>query len=285
MSAQQPYLGEQFAPVTPNLSDWDVVLLNSSGGKDSQTMIGRVVALADEQEVSRDRLVVVHAALGRVEWKGTLELVREQAQAYGLECRIVERPQGDLIDHIEDRGMFPGPRTRYCTSDHKRGQVRKVVTALDRERRIGERFKLLNCMGLRSEESPARRKKVSYAPNAGFSTKTRTVWDWLPIHDLSEREVWRDVQESGVRHHEAYDLGMPRLSCVFCVFAPKDALILAARHNPELLDEYVSVEARIGHRFRLDVSMAEIKREVERGYTTDDRMIEANWNIRKDEYG
>lgn len=80
-----------------------------------------------------------------------------------------------------------------------------------------------------------------------------------------------------MHYHEAYDIGMPRLSCVFCIYAPKPALVLAARHNPALLHEYVAVEERIGHTFRLDSSMAEIKRSAD-----SDEEIEAvngQWNM------
>ena len=266
-----------FRPETPTLSDWDVVLLNSSGGKDSQTMIRQVVQVADDEGYPRNRLVVAHADLGRVEWKGTRDLAREQAQVYGLEFRAIARPQGDLLDHIERRGMFPGPATRYCTSDHKRGQIAKIVTALDRERRQGDSFRLLNCMGLRAQESPARRKKRPFTPNCYFSTKTREVWNWLPIHDWADDEVWADISESGVRHHDAYDLGMPRLSCVLCIYAPKPALVLAGRHNPELLDEYVAVERRIGHRFRVGLSMAEVKGEVDSGAPVG--TLTGDWNM------
>lgn len=59
---------------------------------------------------------------------------------------------------------------------------------------------------------------------------------------------------------------MPRLSCVFCIFSPLDALVLAGIHNPELLDEYVKVEAEIGYTFRADLSLAEVKRKIKEGY-------------------
>ena len=88
---------------------------------------------------------------------------------------------------------------------------------------------------LEAEESPARSKKEPYAPNSYFSTKSRTIWDWLPIHDWSEGEVWDDIEASGIPHHFAYDLRMPRLSCAFCIYAPRKALVLAGKHNPELL--------------------------------------------------
>lgn len=247
------------------LADWDVILLNTSGGKDSQTMIAEVIRQADAAGVARSHLVAVHANLGRVEWPGTPELARQQAEAYGIEFREVSRPQGDLLDHVEQRGMWPSPAARYCTSDHKRGQVAKVITALDRERRTGSTFRILNCMGLRAAESPARARKDAHAPNRYFSTKTRTVWDWLPIQDWSDAEVWEDIEASGVPHHGAYDLGMPRLSCAFCIYAPMEALMLAGRHNPDLLAEYVAVERRIDHTFRPELSMADIAAAVADG--------------------
>ena len=57
---------------------------------------------------------------------------------------------------------------------------------------------------------------------------------------------------------------MPRLSCVLCVLAGRRELVLAARLNPELAREYADVEARIGHTFKADLSMAEIIAEATR---------------------
>src|SRR5207247_6349869 len=61
--------------------------------------------------------------------KKTRELAEEQARHYGLEFVAVSRPQGDLLEHIAQRRMFPSPSVRYCTSDHKRSQILKVLTA------------------------------------------------------------------------------------------------------------------------------------------------------------
>lgn len=264
--ARQPLLPlAELTPAAPDLTDWDVILINTSGGKDSQTMMNEVVRRADEQNVARDRLIAAHADLGRVEWKGTAQLAEKQARMHGIEFRKIKRPQGDLLEHVERRGMWPSPAARYCTSDHKRSQIAKIITALDRERREGRTFRLLNCMGLRAEESQARRARSPHAPNTYFSTRSRTVWDWLPIHDWSEEEVWADIARSGIPHHPAYDLGMPRLSCVLCIYAPKEALMLAGRHNPELLAEYVRLEERIDHRFRPELSLAQVAEDIERG--------------------
>ena len=91
------------APTTPDLSSYDRILVNSSAGKDSQAMLDYLVELADSQGVSRDRIVVVHCDLGRVEWQGTLELAREQAEHYGLRFEVVQRDLGDLLTQVEQR--------------------------------------------------------------------------------------------------------------------------------------------------------------------------------------
>ena len=59
---------------------------------------------------------------------------------------------------------------------------------------------------------------------------------------------------------------MPRLSCCFCIFAPKDALVIAGRANPELLAEYVAVEQEIGHSFRNGFKIAEVQKAIADGY-------------------
>ncbi len=254
------------------LASYDVILVNTSGGKDSMAMLDYVVELADAEGV-RDRVRLVHADLRRMEWGGVRELVEEHAAHYDLPLDIVTRPQGDLVDHVEARGMWPSSTARYCTSDHKRGQIRKVMTRLAKEWKAyrveytkdladldsTRPCRILNCMGLRAEESPARAKRPVLSESNASTKTTRKVFDWLPIHSWTTDEVWARIRASGMRHHKAYDLGMPRLSCAFCIFAPKSALIVAAKHNPELLDTLCALEKKIDHKFRVDLSLAEVR--------------------------
>ncbi len=244
-----------------DLSSCDWVVINTSAGKDSQAMLDYVIELADAQAYPRSRIVAFHADLGRVEWPGTAELAAEHAAHYGLLFRKISRPQGDLLAQIEQRGMFPDAARRYCTSDHKRGQGRKLLTQLTAERLpalAGRQVKILNCMGFRREESPARKKKQVLRLDQAASNGKREVWEWLPILEWSLAEVWGRIYQAGTRWHPAYDAGMPRLSCSFCVLASRSALVRAAQLRPDLAAEYAALEARIGHRFRQDLSMAEI---------------------------
>lgn len=270
-----------------NLHDYDGVLINTSGGKDSQTVLRQVVLLAKRQGYDLDLIEAVHADLGKVEWEGVKELAREQAEDHGLRFTAVKRRTKDgdestsLLDYVRDRRKWPSSTTRYCTSDFKRGPALRALTALDRRIRPvwKAHIRLLNVFGFRAEESPARAKKVVLETNKRASNKSRHVDDWLPIHDWTEKEVWEDIKASGIRHHRAYDIGMPRLSCVFCIFAPKAALVIAGRDKPELLQEYVDLEAEIDHTFRQDLTLAEVQEAVNRGDEPDLVELDAQWNM------
>jgi 3'-phosphoadenosine 5'-phosphosulfate sulfotransferase (PAPS reductase)/FAD synthetase len=252
--------------MAPDLTTYDVILVNSSAGKDSQAMLDVLVEQATAAGV-RDRLVVVHADLGRVEWAGTRELAERQAAHYGVRFEVVRRGQ-DLLDHVKSHGRWPDSVNRYCTSDHKRDQVAKLMTRLAAEHRargVTRPVRILDCQGIRAQESPKRAKKSPFTCARRVTTGRKHVDLWYPIFTWTLEQVWARIRQSGVAHHPAYDLGMPRLSCCFCVFAPKAALILAGQHNPALLDQYVAVEAAIGHRFTNSLSIASVREAVRSG--------------------
>jgi 3'-phosphoadenosine 5'-phosphosulfate sulfotransferase (PAPS reductase)/FAD synthetase len=251
---------------TPNLSDYRWIVVNSSGGKDSQTALRFVVNQCDALSISRDRIVVSHQCLGEAEWKGTSELARQQADFYGLRFEISKQRNREgvemsLLDKVRARGMWPSSGQRYCTSDMKRTPGHRVVTMLSREA-AGD---VLYIKGFRAEESPARAKAPVFAKLDKLCTKTRTVMEWLPIHTWTEAQVWADIKASGVPYHSAYALGMPRLSCMFCIFAPKAALMIAGKHNPEMLQKYVDVEREIGHTFQNGRSIESIQQAIAAG--------------------
>lgn len=251
-----------------NLSDYDIILVNTSAGKDSLAMLDHVCSLAIEQNVL-DRVRAVHCDLGRMEWQGTRELAERQCARYDVPLHVISRTQ-DLLDHVCQRRMWPSSKARYCTSDHKRGQVDKVITRLVNEWIDAHHYetpRVLNCLGLRAQESAARKKKPPFERNERASNGKRAVYTWLPIHDWTETQVWAHIRTRGLEYHYAYDLGMPRLSCVFCIFAPVEALKLAGFHNRSLLDQYVAVERAIGHDFQHKKPLVQIQAALNNGYT------------------
>ncbi|WP_240519661.1 phosphoadenosine phosphosulfate reductase family protein [Amycolatopsis antarctica] len=143
-------------PDDPNLTGYDIILVNSSGGKDSQAMLDLVCRRASDAGVL-DRVTVLHCALGHVEWPGTADLARRQALHYGVRYEERHREQGDLLTQVRQRGRWPSATARYCTSDQKRGPARKLITQLVNELGAIDRpARVLNCMGLRAQESHAR---------------------------------------------------------------------------------------------------------------------------------
>ena len=255
-------------PLPDRLDQWDVILVNTSAGKDSLVMLDTVCAAAAAAGVL-DRVVVVHADLGRAEWKGTRELAGRQASRYGVRFEVVVRSDGaDLLEYIERRGSWPSSSARYCTSDLKRAPIRRMMTRLADERReagvVGRPVRILNCMGLRAAESSARAKKSPFELDGGASTKgTRTVWNWLPVFDWSDDDVWGHIRAGGLEYHPAYDLdGVTRLSCVMCVLAGGEQLAAGVRHNPVLAVTYVAMERRMGHLFKHRQSIESVVDEV-----------------------
>lgn len=248
--------------------DYTHIIVNSSGGKDSLAALYEIWRIAREQDYPFNQIKVSHQDLGRVEWEGTKSLVQRQADLFGFDVIYTKRrnmagDEPDLLDYVERRGSWPSSSARYCTSDFKRGPGARVVTALTKGM---EKSSVLYVFGFRAEESPARSKKQVFVTNKRLTTKTRTVHDWLPIHEWTEAQVWSCIKGNGLPYHKAYDLGMPRLSCVFCIFAPKDALVIAGRHNRDLLDTYVDVEEKIGHTFRKELSLAQVRDLVDSEY-------------------
>lgn len=172
-----------------------------------------------------------------------------------------------FLEQVEYRGMWMSHGQRYCTSKFKQQPGASAVVHLAHEvRSAGKRVpRLLQCFGFRAQESPRRKKMPTFA-NDKRTTNTRKHVDvWLPIHDWTTEQVWGRIRAAGTKHHYAYDLGMTRLSCRFCIFAPKNQLLISARANPELFAEYVEVEKRIGHKFRMELALADVAHAVSAG--------------------
>jgi 3'-phosphoadenosine 5'-phosphosulfate sulfotransferase (PAPS reductase)/FAD synthetase len=271
--------------VSPDLASYDILLANISGGKDSQTMLRELVRQADEAGV-RDRIVCVFADLGKKdEWEGTEEIARYHAEFYGLRFIVVRKGESKgqpvtLLEHIEKRGMWPDQKNRYCTSDMKRDPVSTIFTRLVREAlEVGHQgvVRILNIQGMRAQESPMRAKMPAFRADTRASNGKRHVDIWLPIHGLTEAEVWADIKESGVRCHPIYDAGMPRLSCRFCVLAGRKSLVRAAQLDPSGAKERADLEDRMGHTFQNGTSMHTIIAEAEAATAAGIAVKASNW--------
>ena len=218
-----------------------LVVLNHSGGKDSQAMTLLVSRL-----VPRDQLVAVHAPLGEVEWPGTVEHIEDTIPP-GVPLILAHTASGkSLLERIQQRGRFPDAGRRFCTRDFKKTPIeRELRRYLKAHPRYGGR--IVSAMGMRAEESPARAKLVPWRRNNRNSKAGREWFDWLPVHGLETDDVFRVIAEAGQSPHWAYAAGMSRLSCSFCILASRADLTRAAELRPGLYRDYVALEQRIGH--------------------------------------
>lgn len=215
-----------------------IFFVSHSGGKDSQAMMIHL-----SRYVPENQIVVVHSHLEGVEWEGTQEHIENTIGNHKLN---VVRAKKTFMEMVENRGMFPSTQFRQCTSDLKNGPIFVFINKIMKERgaKIG-----VNCTGIRAQESDNRSKMNPFKINTKLTGKgkVKTVYNWMPIFDWSERDVFACIADAGQKPHWAYGQGMSRLSCCFCIMSSKSDLRVSAKHNPEILDQISDLEKKIGH--------------------------------------
>lgn len=240
------------------------LVLSVSGGKDSDAMAHHLLDLRQLESWSGE-VVMLHADLGRAEWNQTPEYVENFARRKGVPLHVVRWTHGDLIDRIwqryhkdPSRPCWPSAKMRYCTADLKRGPCNRWL------RNHFPSGNVICAMGLRAQESHARARRQTFTlrTDASAPTKRRFVYDWLPIRDWSESDVWDCIRRHGNAYHEAYQHGNQRLSCALCVLASLNDLINGAAHNPNTYREYCRIEAVTGYSFRKGFWLSDLKPEL-----------------------
>ncbi|WP_138751139.1 phosphoadenosine phosphosulfate reductase family protein [Paenibacillus sinopodophylli] len=214
-----------------------IFYVSHSGGKDSQAMYALL-----RDVIPSDQLAVVHADLGEVEWTGVQSHIRANVSH---PVNVVAASK-TFLGMVEKRGMWPSSSCRQCTSDLKRDPIHTFIRA-DLKKR-GATI-AINCTGIRAAESTARSKKQALTLNKRLTVSgrvQRTVYDWLPIFDLSTADVFQVIIDAGQRPFWAYEKN-ERLSCVFCIMGSLNDLRHGAEHNPALYAKYVALEKTIGH--------------------------------------
>lgn len=214
-------------------------VVNHSGGKDSQAMLIRL----RQAGVPNDQLLIVHADLGRVEWAGSQEHIKRTA--FGLPL-LVATARRSFFQMVRERGKWPSPQQRQCTSDLKRGPIAREIR---RYLKTHPRYNnlVVNCMGMRAQESAARAKAQTLKFSERNSRAGREWYDWLPIHAMTETEVFQTIRDAGQAPAWPYFAGMTRYSCCFCIMASEADLKTAARLAPDLYREVINLERDIGH--------------------------------------
>lgn len=162
-----------------------------SGGKDGQAMLN-ALAMEHSERNWCCGLFAIHADLGRAEWPQSLPHCQKMCDALGIPLTVVRRPQGDLVQEIQDRqakltgtgrSAWPTATQRYCTADQKRGQLEKAkrqpfwpdaaaryCTSDQKRTQIDKALRaytlVVSAMGMRGQESRVRARKVAFTIDA-----------------------------------------------------------------------------------------------------------------------
>ncbi|MFA6230915.1 MAG: phosphoadenosine phosphosulfate reductase family protein [Rhodanobacter sp.] len=233
------------------------VCVGVSGGKDSQAVALAVARHLDAVGHHGPR-VLVHADLGRVEWKDSLAVCQRLADHLGWELIVVRRPAGDMLDRWESRWVsrsqayialetvkltlpWATPNMRFCTSEMK---VDVISRALRKRFPTGP---ILSVDGVRAQESHARSKKTISSPATKLTRKANVGVNWHAILPWSVEEVFAEIDASGMAPHVAYRVhGSSRVSCSMCIMGSLPDLTIATNLD-EHLDTYrwlVDLECR-----------------------------------------
>jgi 3'-phosphoadenosine 5'-phosphosulfate sulfotransferase (PAPS reductase)/FAD synthetase len=252
-------------------------VISHSGGKDSQAQMIKLLEI-----VPRDQLLVVHAALGEVEWHGALEQAQQQAADAGVPFLVARAVWKDgsektLLNMVERRfaerpevPSWPSGDCRQCTSDLKRDPINREVRRYikrenDRREHVMPIDTVIVCDGIRAAESDERAKYEPFVINKRLTCIGRTAYTWLPIFEMTTAEVFATIAAAGQKPHPAYAQN-ERLSCVFCIYGSPNDLAHGAQQRPELYARYLELEARTGYTMHVRqkplaelVAMAELK--------------------------
>ena len=220
-------------------------VVNHSGGKDSQAM-----AIKLKEILPPEQVLAVHAILPEVDWEGIPEHIEGTlpdgweliyCQAGKTFFEMVER----RYEKDNNRPCFPSPAIRQCTSDLKRGPIDKAVRHWLKAHPEHNK-RVVHCVGIRAEESSARAKAPVWKRIDRESKAGREVFHWHPIAEMLIDEVFETIKNANEKPHWAYEAGMSRLSCAFCIMGSKADLATAARLKPDLYQRYVDLEKKTG---------------------------------------
>lgn len=208
-----------------------VVALGVSGGKDSVAMTLKMWRFLQEIEFLGE-VVLIHSDLGHIEHADSLPTCHRLSEKTGFPL-VVVKPRIDMIGRFYQRNgdnanryvnllcvkmitPWSSSKLRFCTSEMKIAPITAKLKKMFPGRAI------INAVGIRGEESDARKRKPVSKVNKRLYTKSNRTRgrDWNPILNYLIEHVWLAHRGECFAAHEAYDKnGNSRVSCCACVLA------------------------------------------------------------------
>jgi 3'-phosphoadenosine 5'-phosphosulfate sulfotransferase (PAPS reductase)/FAD synthetase len=229
--------------------------------------------MLDELGHDRSRRILIHADLGRAEWRSTPATIERHARQLGLPLVVTRRTAGDMVARWEQRfeqgwelyaqlllarlrGPWSSSSGRFCTAELKRDVLHQYLS------RTYPGETIISVLGIRHQESPKRAKTEISKIDTKLSEKRGcTGILWHPSIHIKTEDVFEYHRLHGLDLHEAYTrYGASRLSCAYCVLASKADLRVAAsvEANHDLYRHLVEIELRTGFSFQQGGWLADV---------------------------
>ena len=216
------------------LEEYDLIVVLISGGKDSIATYFKLRELG----VPKSKIEFWHHDIDggnperHMDWRCTQDYMRALANAEGIPLRLSWR------------------KTRWCSPYLK---IDVAATVLRNLETVKENSKVLICSGERRGESKGRSKynemEIYFRANAEKKLK-RTVHQWRPVIDYSEKDVWEVLKRNRVNPHPCYRAGWNRCSCAGCIFSTPELFAGFKELYPAEFEEMKHDEKALG--FTLD---------------------------------
>jgi 3'-phosphoadenosine 5'-phosphosulfate sulfotransferase (PAPS reductase)/FAD synthetase len=247
------------------------IIVAFSGGKDSVAMVLYLLDLGiDKSRIELHHHDVDGRGINLFDWACTPSYCKAFAKAFGLPIifswreggilREIRRENEGLQDVYYEMGdtniqlksrkgnstrkKFPAVsadlRTRWCSSVVKIDVLSRVINHSFKQ---GD---LLVLTGERRQESTARSKYKEFEKYRSY-TKSRNAWQWRPIIDFSENDVWSLMKKYQVQPHPCYELGWNRCSCQLCIFSSANTWASIYQLSPAKVEQIANLETEIDH--------------------------------------
>jgi len=234
------------------------LIINFSGGKDSQCVLALVRELTDN-------FVCFYMSSG-IEFPEAIDFVRKTCRELGVKL-IISYPsdyKGDFFQrlaHFHDLGRgtgFPWTRATWCSRDLKLRPQRNVL------RRLYGRNMMFKLVAVRRHESK-RREKI-YKSNICIvrDPEQKEAYMVYPILDWTDDDVKVYLKQKSIivppnPLYEKYGVS----GCYWCPFYQASIYRKILRCHPNLYDRWIEWERRLGKPcVNGQIFMSDLKREI-----------------------
>ncbi|MGF6281959.1 3'-phosphoadenosine 5'-phosphosulfate sulfotransferase (PAPS reductase)/FAD synthetase [Pseudomonas frederiksbergensis] len=259
-----------------------VVAVGVSGGKDSEAL-----AIAIDDHLQRightGPKTLIHADLGRVEWRASGPKCEELAKALGWDLIVTRRQAGDMMDRWLVRWEnnkaryldlscvqlilpWSTPGMRFCTSELKTAVIRRIL------KNTYPQHNIINATGIRRQESANRAKMPVAKHEPQSARKGFDAYVWNAIIDWSVEEVFAAIAGRGLQPHEAYTrYMMSRVSCCFCIMSSASDIYQSTTcpDNHAIYREMVELEVDSTFAFQSNKWLGDVRPDLLNSEVTD----------------